>query len=673
MEFKEIKTSVQNNFVQMESNGNPIFQANIDKDYIWELYLKSFPAGTDPIFRERTEHDCACCRSFIKHAGGMVQVVEGRLESLWRSPDLTGPYAIVTTALADYVESCEIENIYLHGDRQVGLNQNKELLPDDKIATWTHFHAVLPDRLHGKRADIPSLKSNFKSTYDVCLRALEDITLNSLEVVLDLIKQGSLYRGSEKERLVETFLNMKKRFMVDSVNKSQFAWLAVAGPNNWACKIRSDVIGTLLTDLSEGMDLEVAVKRYEDKVSGTNYKRPVALITPKMKLAAQAKLEELGLMTALNRRYATLEDIKITDLLFANRTTKAKLNKTVFDDLPTKASLKSFDTVEEIGVEDFIKNVLPTATELEVLVENTHAGNFVSLIAPEDPTTKGLFKWNNLFSWSYTGDVADSIKERVKAAGGNVTGDVCCRLAWYNYDDLDLHMKEPNGYYISYRQKHSRLTLGELDVDMNGGGGTTKTPVENIFYSSVYSMVPGIYKLKVNQYARREYVDVGFDVDIEVLGTKYSFNYPKAVSRGETIEVATLEVDANHNVKVVPVLPANQSVASKQIWGLNTQEFVKVNAMMLSPNFWGDKSTGNKHYFFMLNNCVNTETARGFYNEFLHNDLEPHRKTMELVGSRMRTDNSNAQLSGLGFSSTKRASLVVKVQGSFTRTLKVIF
>lgn len=30
------------------------------------------PAGTNPIFRERTEHDCSCCRNFVKNLGNVV-------------------------------------------------------------------------------------------------------------------------------------------------------------------------------------------------------------------------------------------------------------------------------------------------------------------------------------------------------------------------------------------------------------------------------------------------------------------------------------------------------------------------------------------------------------------------------------------------------------------------
>jgi hypothetical protein len=95
--------------------------------------------------------------------------------------------------------------------------------------------------------------------------------------------------------------------------------------------------------------------------------------------------------------------------------------------------------------------------------------------------------------------------------------------------------------------------------------------------------------------------------------------------------------------------------------------------MMLSPNFWNGHGVGNKHYFFMLDGCLNDGQARGFYNEFLRAELDKHRKVIELVGSKMKAESSADQISGLGFSSTQRNELLVKVKGSFNRTVKVIF
>jgi hypothetical protein len=669
LDFKVLSQAVQRRFNNMKAD--PVYRAKIDRDYIWELYLASFPEGTNPVFRERTEHDCSACRGFIKNAGGMVSIVDGEITTLWDIE--AGGFQPVVDALAKYVKSCGIENVFLHGEPTIGQEKNFEETCGG-VLTWEHLYVSLPPSLHCTKTDIGPHCSEYTALHDVVLRSLLEIKPDAIETVQDLISQNSLYRGAEKKSLVDTFATMKKRFdeITSETGRDLFAWSQVVGPNAFVCRMRNDVIGTLLTDLSEGKSLEQAVKSFEDKVSGTNYKRPTALVTPKMVEAAKQALTDLGLMASLDRRYAQLEDVKVSNVLYADRSAKTRMAGDVFDDIPTKGQdAKNFDKVEEITIDKFIADVLPTAKSLEVLVENRHVGNFVSLIAPEDLTAKPLFKWANPFSWSYNGDVADSIKERVKSAGGNVTGDVCCRLAWNNTDDLDFHMVEPDGYLIYYGTKRLLSGCGGiLDVDANGGDGIRPDPCENIYYEAKSQMRSGVYRLVVHQYSQRQSVNGGFEVQIDIQGSIHSFSYPKAMKTGEKIHVADIRV-SSLGIEVVPILPSSQAV--REVWGLKTQTFHPVTALMLSPNFWDGVGIGNKHFLFMLDGCRNDGSARGFYNEFLSSELEPHRKTMEIVGSKMRTEVCEDQMSGLGFSSTQRSHLVVRVHGSFVRTLKITF
>lgn len=679
MQFAKFKSAVAHQFKTMSSH--ELFTVAVDKDALWERYLSSFPAGTNPIFRERTEHDCSCCKQFIRAVGGIVAVIDGRVTSIWDITIDEPAYQAVADAMSELV-SRPIENVFLHTERAAGVDKTFEAVVGGAtgVRAWDHFHVNIPHGELGRKnfvcvgAEIGPRLSESRALHDVLLRSLTEITDDAVATVLDLIAQNSLYRGEEHRHAVAAFQAVKRDFSrVGAGGADAFVWSKIGTIPPSVSKIRNTSIGTLLVDLSGGRDLEGAVRAFESMVAPANYKRPTALVTKAMVEKAKATIEALGLTSALERRYATLADVSVANIRFADRSARKAMTGDVFDDIAGAVPVKpkSLDKVEEIPVEKFLADILPRAGSIEVLLENRHQNNLVSLIAPVDPTAGRLFKWDNLFSWSYSGDFADSIKERVKAAGGNVTGEFCCRLAWHNFDDLDFHMVEPNGREICYANKGPSPCGGQLDVDMNAGGGRTREPVENIFYPSAARMQEGTYRLFVHNYHQRETTDVGFEVELDFKGTVHRFAYDRAVGNHQNVVVAEFRYTRAGGLKIVKSLP--MTTASRKVWGVDTETFRRANIVMLSPNHWDGRGVGNRHYFFMLDGCQNDGSARGFYNEFLSNELDQHRKVFELVGSKMRADEAVEQLSGLGFSSTQRNHLLVRVQGAFTRTVRVTF
>jgi len=296
----------------------------------------------------------------------------------------------------------------------------------------------------------------------------------------------------------------------------------------------------------------------------------------------------------------------------------------------------------------------------------------MSLLAPLDSTAPTMFKWKNAFSWSYNGEVADSIKEKVKAAGGCITGDFRASLSWFNTDDYDLHIAEPNGNEIYYGNKGMvHPSSGKLDVDMNVGG-ESKTPVENIIYSNKGKMPEGKYKIWVNNFTQRNTTDYGFILEVEFDGQIHSFHYTNLIKNKDNVLVAEIEYSKKDGFKIIKSI--DSTLSSKEIWGINTNQFHKVNLLMYSPNHWDNqKSTGNKHYCFFLQDCLCPNTQRGFYNEFLKDELIQDKKVFEALGSKIKVEFSEQQLSGLGFSSTGKGSVICKVEGTFTREIKINF
>lgn len=646
-----------------------VFVADVTGDDLYAAYLAAFPEGTNPLFKTRTEHDCSCCKSFIRRVGNVVTVTDdGVVRTIWddAAKSAPHPYDVVAASLRDAVLARPIDGLFRVHTKEASFSAATTRSQEpgtDKVLAWNHFHTdQIPSNL---RVESPGqVCGDYATTVAVFERGLTELRSEALETVLSLIDANNLYRGEEHRPALAQFQKAQRAFLKLSARERRtFVWTHAGDP---AARFRNTVIGTLVTDLSEGADLETAVRSFESKVAPQNYKRTTALITPGMVKKAMETIQELDLEPALERRFAVTGDVSVRDVLWANGDTKPMMKGGIGGVLEAHAKSSRAETVDEsraedITLDDFVVRVLPNATGLEVFFKGAHTGNLMALTAPVHSAPARLFRWDNDFAWSYGGNVADSIKERVKKAGGRVEGATLrVSLSWGNFDDLDLHIHEAPYGEIYYGNKRGR-TGGVLDVDMNAGVGTTREPVENVVWTN--RMPDGAYKVVVNNYCQRETSDVGFTVEVESAGKVSHFSYNKTVRNKQDVHVCTLVMKGGVVDRVEPGDPGISSAAVKQEkWGLTTEQFVKVNMVTLSPNYWGGNAVGNKHTFFVLDGCKCDESLRGIYNEFLHPRLEPHRKVFEVIGDKTKCQPTRDHLAGLGFSSTKKDALIVRVR-----------
>ena len=681
MEFRVIKTGLENHLNQMTKENMHLFVVDLDKDELWNLYLDSIPEEDNQIFRVRREYDCSCCRHFIKSIGNVDSIKDGIVSSIWDFETEDPKWNKVVSILSEFVKSKLVKDVYISKVKNIGTNYNMEQTDDGKLIKWEHFYYELPERFvfNNTFSTIDTEIGNHRDIRNVFKRSLDELSMCAVDTVMDLINQGSLYKGDEYRHILQSFRLLKKEYdKLDEKAKELYAWEKSVVTETSVAKIRNTALGTLLIDVSANVDLEEAVRKYEVVTAPANYKRSKPIFTKKMLEDAKKTITELGYLDSLERRYANADDITVNNILFSNKDVSPRIQgaASLFDELErdAKSSPKKFDRVEEISIDKFVKDVLPTASEVEAYVENKHIKNFVSLIAPVNKDSKSMFKWNNNFSWAYTGNVTDSmVKENVKNAGGKVDGVLRFSIQWNDLDDwdendLDAHCVEPDGNEIYYSSKTSRVSGGQLDIDIINPENN-KAAVENITWQNTSRMREGKYIFLVHCFTYRGGRS-GFRAEIEFDGQIYSFDYRIPLKQNEKVVVAEVTFK-NGKFTIEEKLPSNCS--NKEVWGIKTNDFTPVTVICNSPNYW-DEQIGNKHWFFMLKDCINSELPNAYYNEFLNSELYPqHRKVMEALSSKAHVLETDDQLSGIGFSSTIRNELIVRVTGATERILKIKF
>lgn len=701
--MKEFNQMVQAKFSQMSATGK-LFRVQLTGQEVWDLYLSSFSKEDDPVFRDpnSTVHNCNHCKNFIRRYGNVVSVNETYgIETMFDVlPD--SEFQNTARVLSEAIKSSKITEVFFetfnelnslpyesctktNAKFQLGVVSNPKrytkeeaekygVVKPNEVRTFHHIHLFVDKEFVDMSGNsVEAIMGNYRDAKNVFQRAMETISLDTLRLVKDLINQGSLLDGATHLYKIEQIIPLKEEY--DSLPANQ--------RDNWCwaksyklpfAKFRNELIGVLCAELSEGEELNKACQSWNKRVDPANYMKVTAPITKKQIEEAKAFVEENGYTESFNRRFATIDDIKVSEILHSNVGEGKIKDVSIFDGVKsnsTRHKRNEFDGVEEVPIDKFMKDILPSCTSVEAFFANSHQGNLVSLTTANNADSKPIFKWSNNYSWTFNGNLAgkSQIKDNVKSAGGKIEGVLRCSLQWNDEDtvgvvDYDLHCRESKGSEIYYSNKRSDITKGWLDVDMIR---PPKIGIENITWQK---KLPDMeYSFFVRNFCGGQ--NTGFKIEIEFEGNVFNYHFAKPLSYKQDVQVATIKVK-NGIIDIVHHLPES-SVSSKEVYGIETNQFHKVNLMCLSPNHWGENNVGNKHYFFMLDGCKSPVSIRSFHNENLIPELAQHRKVLEVLGATNMIEPTKKQLSGLGFNATVRDELIVKLQGTHKRVIKIKF
>lgn len=706
----ELTKKIQEQFEKMCATGK-LFRSSLTGQQVWDLYINAFEKEYNPIFRdpESSTHNCNLCKNFIRRYGNIVAIDSNNDIITMFDIDAPEEFVSVTTTLSKKLKNSSITDVFFETFNELnslpyescnknnsvfklGIDKNvkrytKEeaekygVVKPDEIRTFNHLHLFLPKQfvdMTGK--SVESIMGGYRDAKNVFKRAMDEISLDTLKLVRDLINQRSLLNGETHLYKVEAMIPLKIQYdMLSAKEKDNWCW--VNSYNFQFAGFKNELIGVLCSELSEGKELNDACQSWNKRVDPVNYMKAVAPITKKQIEDARKFVEENDYVESFNRRFANIDDIKASEILHVNVGKGEIKSVSIFDNVKstsTRHKRSEFDGIEEVSIEKFMKNILPECTSVEAYLSNKLEGNLVSLTTAIVKDSKPIFKWDNNYSWTFNGNLAgkSEIKQAVKTAGGNVDGVLRFSLIWNDDNgtdnsDLDAWCEQPNGQRIGYSEGYrkdsgNRFTSlnGQLDLDNRYPNG--KIAIENIYFLDLKHLMNGKYKFWVNQYSARN--SQGFKAEIEFDGEIYTYEYNHPVSGNVSVAEVTFK-DGKFEIKH----QLNETQSTKEIYGLQTEQFHKVNLVCLSPNHWGENNVGNKHYFFMLENCKCPTSIRSFHSENLIPELANHRKVLEVLGNTTMIEPTEKQLSGLGFNATVKDELIVKLQGSFKRTIKIIF
>lgn len=708
----EVNRLLEQNLKRMCDTG-VLFRSKVSGDQIWDTYMMGF--GKDPIFRDPASsvHNCNSCKSFFRHYGNVVALDEDLNIITLFDGEFPEEYKESFNLMAEILRESEIENVFVEtfdrlntlpydrgikkqdAEFRLGFDKNVKIFtPEEaekfgvveagKAYTFNHFHIRMPNVFIDRSGNsVGALQGIYRTSKELFERTMKEIPVDTLELVRDLINQGSLMDAEKEMDKINALIPLSNEFQ-DLDRKKEQAWLWKKSYGFKYARFHSDLIGKLCSDLAQGVELNKACKDWNFRVDPANYMKATAPISKRQIEEAKKFVEENGYEESFDRRSATLEDIKVSDILHSNVGDGKIKPISIFDGVKptaTRHRKSEFSGVEEVTIDKFMKDILPSCTSVEVFMTADHKGNLVTMTTANNKESKRIFKWPNNFSWTYNGNLAgkSQIKAAVKAAGGFVDAPFRFSIMWNeNWEkspvstDLDAHCVEPCGDHIYYgsrfRKDHGNTKTkcgGQLDIDMIN---PRQTGIENIYYTDKSTLKDGAYRFYVHHYSGQR---TTFKAEIVFDDQVYTYNYT-AASSGE-MDIATVFIK---NGEVDHIVQSQWLVSSdgvqETVWGIDTNEFQKVNLVCLSPNHWDEaNAVGNKHYFFFIDGCKNPGKIRSFHIENLKPELVAHRKVFEVLGNANMIEPGENQLSGLGFDATVRDSVILRLKGTHNRVIKV--
>ncbi|NHZ98529.1 hypothetical protein [Massilia sp. CCM 8734] len=348
----------------------PVFRT--DAAGLYDAYLASF---TDPDVRQ--QHSCSCCRTFIERFGGLATVGDdgALVPALWDPATAPAPYRAVVAALQQRVSQARITMLFLSEQTMYGMPAS---------GPWQHL-AITPatvfesSGLHNAWQTACARREAFASVR----RALRQYSAPVCATALQLLKENLLDNPAAVLGQAQFLVDLHAAHAAGQQQQDNLRYRMVARAPMGFCHPRSSMIATLLDDIVAGKPVGEAAASWNAKMDGLRYQRPQVAPTPGAIKAARIAFAKLGAFPALQRRFATMDDIQ----------------EAVWRPHPHYAARGRASAAQHgphsMTLDTFRRTVLPTAERIEMAALEGRQP-FVALTSAVHADARPIMQWDTL-------------------------------------------------------------------------------------------------------------------------------------------------------------------------------------------------------------------------------------------------------------------------------------
>lgn len=367
---------------------------------LFDHYLGLFPEDI------RQQYRCKTCERWLNKYGQYVTVDDGVVKSMAFDIDIpaegephSNAYAFVQ-ALNKVIGKCPIAGVVVDNEKNYALKHSGkfnhfegEIQCDNASLIFTYDD----EQRMGKEAQA---RENVRIVKAYINRWGE----SAVNKAAALFEHGELKHHTKFKRSFEQWHRLNKAWNATKNNniKNNLIWEAVDFNNMDLVHFGNTVVGGLLDNLTVSSEA-YAIKTFRTQTEGVNYQRATEKPNEQQLEAAKKLVVEMGIESAFQRRFATLDDIQYWFWKAPDAVEAAAEKTSIFDGMKTqegttqKAETKTVIDGGAITFMAFANEVLPKVKRLGIRFPNANFAplNLTQYVAATDPESKPILRWDN--------------------------------------------------------------------------------------------------------------------------------------------------------------------------------------------------------------------------------------------------------------------------------------